>query len=138
MSPFAAWAVVLALLAGVAFLASGEEEGPAVPAPAPVETIAHRVEALRGLRFRELPQPKRVTPREAQREALESFDADYPPPRRREEATLYSALGLLDDDVDFREISKEIFGEQVAGYYDPRDGRLRIVEGAATGDRVLT
>ena len=30
-----------------------------------------------------------------------------------------------------------LFEQGVAGYYDPRDGRLRVVTGAATSDRVL-
>ena len=34
-------------------------------------------------------------------------------------------------------MSRSLFGEGVAGYYDPRDGRLRVVEGAGTGTRVL-
>jgi hypothetical protein len=136
MGPFAVWFVLLALLAPLAFLADSPEE-PATAPVASVETIAHRVETLRGLRFRQLPQPKRVTPQEAQREALESFDSDYPPARRQEDETLYGTLGLLPRDVDLKELSESVFGEQVAGYYDPRDGRLRIVESAATGGRVL-
>ena len=36
-----------------------------------------------------------------------------------------------------RDISAETFSQGVAGYYDPRTKRLRIVKGAATGSRVL-
>jgi hypothetical protein len=38
-------------------------------------------------------------------------------------------LGLIEPDVDLREVSGSVFGEGVAGYYDPRSKRLRIVSG---------
>ena len=38
-------------------------------------------------------------------------------------------LGLIEPDVDLRSISASVFGEGVAGYYDPRSKRLRIVSG---------
>ena len=45
-------------------------------------------------------------------------------------------LGLLEPDVDLRGVSASIFGQAVAGYYNPRTG-LRVVEGAQTANRVL-
>jgi hypothetical protein len=135
MGPFAAWLVVLALLVPLAFLTGSEDEA-RTPALAPVETIARRVEALRELRFTELPVPLRVTPEQAREEALADFDAQYPAAQRRRDEKLYSSLGLLPAGTDMRELASDVFGEQVAGYYDPRNGRLRIVEGAATGGRV--
>jgi hypothetical protein len=38
-------------------------------------------------------------------------------------------LGLIEPEVDLRSISASVFGEGVAGYYDPRSKRLRIVSG---------
>ena len=38
-------------------------------------------------------------------------------------------LGLIEPGVDLRSISASVFGEGVAGYYDPRSKRLRIVSG---------
>ena len=46
-------------------------------------------------------------------------------------------LGLLEPDVDLRDVSASIFGEGVAGYYDPRTKRLRVVRGAQTENRFL-
>ena len=135
MSPFAVWVLVLALLVPLAVLTGGADE-PAAPAAAPVREIAERVERLRGLRFEHPPRVDSVTPEQATREALRDFDADYPAERRERDERLYAALGLLPADVDFRKLSEEIFGEQVAGFYDPRRERLRIVEGPATGNRV--
>ena len=114
----------------------GGEPRPAPRAPAPaadVATIAARVEALRGLRFRSRPVPQRVTPAQARREGLEDLDRSYPAARRRADEEVLKLLGLIEPDVDLRSISASVFGEGVAGYYDPRSKRLRIVDGATPG-----
>jgi hypothetical protein len=134
-TPLTVIAVLLVALLGLWFLT--EDEEPAAPAAAPVDVIAHRVEALRRLRFDELPEPLQVTSEEARREGLESLDRDYPADRRRADETIYKLLGLIGPEADLRELSGNLFGEGVAGYYDPRDGRLRVVEGTGTGTRVL-
>ena len=46
-------------------------------------------------------------------------------------------LGLLKPDVDLRKVSGTIFGQGVAGYYDPRTKHLRVVSGAQTTNRFL-
>ena len=134
-TPLAVIAVLLVALLGLWFLT--EDEGPSAPAAAPVDVIATRVEALRHLRFDELPEPLQVTSEQARRDGLASLDRDYPADRRRADETVYKLLGLIDPDADLRELSGNLFGEGVAGYYDPRDGRLRVVERAGTGTRVL-
>src|SRR3954471_562643 len=103
----------------------------------PVAIIADRVERLRGLRFRERPQPLRVSPARAQREGLADLDRGYPLARRRADQALYETLGLLPAGTDLRDVQSSVFGEQVAGYYDPRTGRLRIVDNAGTANPVL-
>jgi hypothetical protein len=115
---------------------SGGEAAVREPPPVPVRTIARRVEALRELRFRRLPAPVTVTAAQARREALEDLDRAYPPARRRADEEVLKLLGLLEPDVDLRSVSGAVFSEQVAGYYDPRTGRLRVVAGAG-GNRVL-
>jgi hypothetical protein len=130
-------AVLLAALLGLWFLTENEEEPAATPAAAPVDVIAQRVEELRRLRFEELPEPVEVTAEQARREGLESLDRDYPAERLEADETIYRLLGLMEPEDDLRELSGDLFGEGVAGYYDPRDGRLRVVEGAGTGTRVL-
>jgi hypothetical protein len=135
-TPLTVMAVLFAALLGLSFLTEGGEEDHEAAA-APVETIARRVEALRGLRFDELPRPERVSPEQAQRDGLRDLDRDYPEAQRRADEEILKLLGLIEPDVDLRDVSASLFGEGVAGYYDPRDGRLRTVAGAATGTRVL-
>ena len=122
--------IVLAGLLGLLALEGGDAPAarPARPA-ASVATIAARVEALRGLRFDSRPVPQRVSPAQARREGLEDLDRAYPESRRKADEEVLKLLGLIEPDVDLRSISASVFGEGVAGYYDPRSKRLRIVSG---------
>ena len=135
-SPLGIVGVVLVLLTAVAF--ATYDEPTKLPGVAPVEQIAERVETLRGVRFTDVPDPQTVSTSQARAEGLADLDRSYPAARREADQALYETLGLLPEGTDLREISASMFGEQVAGYYDPRNGRLRIVEGAAgTGNRVV-
>ncbi|HEX2409698.1 MAG TPA: hypothetical protein VHJ39_00915 [Solirubrobacteraceae bacterium] len=136
-TPFTIIAILIVALLGLWALTSEEEGAATAPAAAPVDVIAHRVEGLRSLRFTRLPTPVTVTPQQAVQEGLADFDRQYPPERRRADEEIYRRLGLLEPGDDLREVSRSLFGEGVAGYYDPRDGRLRVVEGSGTGTRVL-
>src|SRR4051794_10021976 len=126
------WAAIGSVLAGllVLLVLQGEaaEERPAQPAVG-VARIAARVEGLRGLRFRSRPDPQRVSPAQARREGLEDLDRSYPESRRKADEEVLKLLGLIDAGIDLRSISASVFGEGVAGYYDPRSKRLRIVSG---------
>jgi hypothetical protein len=92
--------------------------------------VARRVERLRGLRFDELPRPRTVTPEQARREGLRDLDRSYPEARRRADEEVLKLVGLLEPEHDLREIGSSVFGEQVAGYYDPRSKRLSVVRRA--------
>jgi hypothetical protein len=130
--------VVLALvLAGLAIAFEGGDERPAPLRADSVARITERVERERGLRFEHPPQPRLVSPERARREGLESLDEDYPPAQRRADADVLELLGLVPPGTDLREAAASTYGDSVAGYYDPRSGRLRIVKGAPTGNRVL-
>ncbi len=130
-------AVLFAALLALWFATEGEEEPAAAPPIAPVATIAERVAALRDLEFEEIPRPVAVTPDEARAEALEEFDAAYPPKRRRADEDVLKMLGLIEPEQNLRDLAASLYGSGVAGYYNTKDGRLRTVSGAATGTRVL-
>jgi hypothetical protein len=129
--------LALALIGLALVLGDGGDRPAPLPPAAPVAQIAQRVERLRGLRFTARPVPVRVPPAQARREALATLDADYPPTRRRADAEVLALLGLVAAGTDLRDVVAETYGEGVAGYYDPRSGRLRVVDGAQTGNRVL-
>ena len=138
-TPFAVIAVLLVALLALAALTEGggEQEEAAAPGTAPVRVIAGRVEALRDLRFERMPRPVRVDAAQARREGLAELDRTYPEERRRADEEVLKLLGLIEPDADLRELAATLYGEGVAGYYDPRTERMRVVAGAATGTRVL-
>ena len=137
--PFAVIVTLTVILAACALLLEREDgERAAAPLrPDPIERIIDRVERERGLPFTREPDPQEVTADRAREEGIESLDEDYPPARRRADAELLVLLGLLPAGTDLGEAAASTYGEGVAGYYDPRSGRLRIVEGAQTANRVL-
>ena len=131
-------AAVLAVLALV-FDGGGEDGAARRPPlrPDPIERIIARVERERSLTFTRDPDPRTVTAARARAEALESLDEDYPPARRRADADVLELLGLLPPGTDLGAALADTYEAGVAGYYDPRSGRMRIVEGAQTANRVL-
>jgi hypothetical protein len=128
--PFAA---ALALILAGAALLGGGGEGDGSAAGPDVARIARRVEALRGLRFERRPVPQRVSAAQARREGLEDLDRSSSAVRRRVDEEVLKLLGLIEPSADLRTLSASVFGEGVAGYYDPRSERLRIVAGATPG-----
>jgi hypothetical protein len=137
--PLAIVVCVAVLLAAAALLFDdGGQDGAAAPLrPDPIERIIDRVERERGLTFERDPDPLAVTPEQARREGVESLDRDYAPARRRADAELLALLGLLPPGTDLGEAAASTYGDGVAGYYDPRSGRMRVVQGAQTANRVL-
>jgi hypothetical protein len=140
-TPMAVILAVLVLLIGVSVATGWDEDAggskSASARVAPIGTIEARVERLRGLDFTTRPVPQTVTPAQARREGLADLDRSYPTSRRLADEEVLKLLGLIDAKVDLRAASASVFGEQVAGYYDPRTRRLRVVSGASTSGRVL-
>jgi hypothetical protein len=139
---------VLAALAVGALLLGGSGSSPASHAgstaagraavtPAHIARIERRVEALRDLRFRHPVPVAVVSPAQARREGLADYDRSESVERRRENEELLKLLGLLPAGADLRQIEASVYGEQVAGYYDPRRKRLALVRGAGVDDVTL-
>jgi hypothetical protein len=136
--PFAIIVILTVVLAALAIVTDEGSETPAAALrPDPVERIIERVERERGIDFRRDPDPQQVSPAQAREEALASLDADYPPARRRADEQVLTMLGLLPPGTDLGDTAAATYEDAVAGYYDPRTGRMRIVEGAQTANRVL-
>jgi hypothetical protein len=86
--------------------------------------LVRTTEELRGLRFLEAPIIKVVTEEELDErvraqivEDAEDFPADE---------ALYKLLGLLDAEVELETLLLDLYGEQVAGYYDGETGELVV------------
>jgi hypothetical protein len=125
--------LLLAILIPIGFLTDESGGGGTTP----VATIAKRVEELRGLRYRSIPEPERVTPRQVTRDGLADLDRRYPAAARHVDEAFYERLGLLPRGTDLRDVSGSVFASQVAGYYDPATKELKVVTGTATANRVL-
>ncbi|HZV75761.1 MAG TPA: hypothetical protein VFF79_18785 [Conexibacter sp.] len=112
--------------------------GAAAPVtPAHVALIERRVEGLRGLRFRHAVPVAVVSPAQARREGIAEYDRSEPVGQQRASEELLKLLGLLPAGADQRRIEATVFGQQVAGYYDPRRKRLALVRGAGLDDVTL-
>lgn len=102
---------------------------------AQLEDLFAEAEEVRGLRFSSTPVILVVGPQELEariREDIEEQSEDIPA-----DEALYKLLGLLDPAADFETMLMDLYGEQVAGVYDPetdevvvgaRQGSLSIVE----------
>lgn len=86
--------------------------------------LVRKTEELRELRFLEPPTISVVTDAELEQRvrALFEEDADDFPA----DEALYKLLGLLDSDDDLEQILTDVYGEQVAGFYDGETGELVV------------
>ena len=126
---------VLALMIALVLLTGDEPEpvaeGTRAARIAPVPQIARRVEEIRSVRFRDVPEPETVSAQRARDEGLEALDEEYPAAERRRDEAVMRLLGLVPEAVDLEEVYSRIYETQVGGYNDPVRKRLRVVEGAA-------
>jgi hypothetical protein len=96
--------------------------------PEPVQeellSLVRTTEEIRGLRFQEPPTIVVVTDEELEarvREQIEEESEDFPA-----DEALYKLLGLLEPEVNLQTMLTELYGEQVAGYYDGDTGELVV------------
>jgi hypothetical protein len=98
--------------------------------------LVRTTEEIRGLRFLEPPIISVVSEEELEsrvRQQIEEESEDFPA-----DEALYKLLGLLDDEVDLASLLTDLYGEQVAGYYDGDTGELVVpirVEGFSVVQR---
>jgi hypothetical protein len=67
------------------------------------------------------------------REELESYllfklDQELPPDEARHLTRTYFLMGLVDEDLDLRELLVSVYREQVAGFYDPDSTALFVMD----------
>jgi hypothetical protein len=86
--------------------------------------LVRTTEEIRGLRFMDPPIILVVSEAELEervRGQIEEESEDFPA-----DEALYKLLGLLEDDVDLQSLLLDLYGEQVAGYYDGETGELVV------------
>ena len=96
---------------------------------AAIEKLARAAESVRQLRFQH-PITIEIEDGIAIASSLHDQIEDEEIERAR---LLYGALGLIDPDADLRALFSEVLGEQVIGYYDPKETRLVIRDDVMDG-----
>lgn len=92
-----------------------------------VELLA-TTQDLRELPFLELPKVAVVTPAELAERVKDQIDEDLENVDR--DAALLRLLGLLPADTDLATLYRDLYGEAVAGFYDPELGELVVPSGS--------
>lgn len=86
--------------------------------------LVRTTEEIRQLRFQEPPTISLVTDEELEervRSQIEEEAEDFP-----SDEALYKLLGLLDEEIDLTTLLLDLYGEQVAGFYDGDTGELVV------------
>ena len=86
--------------------------------------LVRETEEIRGLRFVDPPMITVVTDEELEarvRALIEEEAEDFPA-----DEALYKLLGLLEEEVDLETLLIDLYGEQVAGFYDGETGELVV------------
>ncbi|HST42243.1 MAG TPA: hypothetical protein VLK58_22180, partial [Conexibacter sp.] len=141
-TPEIAVLAVLALLIAGGLLfggAGGSDDGGGGEAISPqrLARVEQRVEELRGLDFK---RPVRVTvmsPEEVRAYGVREERAASSRARDAASEELLKLLGLIAPDVRLSAVTESVYGEQVAGFYDPRTERLALVSGVGIDDATL-
>ncbi|HEV8572188.1 MAG TPA: hypothetical protein VGR49_03935 [Actinomycetota bacterium] len=109
-------------------LAGGGSEGAReVPDTSTVDGVARELEDIRELSFRELPEPRYLSPAQMSAEVAASFEEDYPTEEAEDDERTLAMLGAIPPDTDLKATLSGLVGEQVAGFYDPDTGDLVVL-----------
>jgi hypothetical protein len=99
-------------------------EGVSEEVRAQLAELINVAQEMRGLPFLTPPVIRIVTEEELEalvRADIEEQSEDFPA-----DEALYKMLGLLSDTVDFEQIVLDLYGEQVAGFYDGDTGEIVV------------
>lgn len=91
---------------------------------AQLEELIGVAQEIRGLPFLEPPNITVVSDEELEQRVREDIVED--PEDFAADEALYKTLGLLSQDADFEQILLDLYGEQVAGFYDGETGEIVV------------
>jgi hypothetical protein len=116
-----------AALLATALAASAQEEEKKL-GDKDVKELQGIVEELRGLKFKK-PVKVNVQGEKALLEMItKSLDEEMPPEKMAKLERVYKKLGLIPQDMNFRETLVGMLGDSVGGYYDPKTKQLYLIE----------
>lgn len=115
-----------------------------VRAPLGVDSLLARTDAIsqeivsgRGLALRTPLQKQGITQEEVRARLLVDFDKELKPGELESEALVYKRLRLIPADTDYKKLLIDLLTEQIAGFYDPDDKTLYLVEGVMPEEGAL-
>ena len=106
---------------------------------ATMQEIEQQVSQLRGLPLIEEVPKLLISPEALQKKVEDEFFADYSDEDARQDVLVFSLLGLIPDDFDLKTFYHELYGEQIAGFYDSETKEIYVVGSSAfTGHEKMT
>lgn len=135
--------LVIALAFGLVVAACGDDTVTPTSTPTTVvdaaglrddlDDLVAAAEAVRGLQFFDLPTITVVSSAELADRVKAQIDEELDPEEMAVLQSLYELLGLLDGSVDLVQAYRDLYAEQVGGFYDDDTGELVVA-----GDEALT
>lgn len=111
----------------------------AAPPAGELRELQQQVVGLRGLAPTGPVAESLLTSEDLRHQVLDDFLGDYTREQADGDALLLSLLGLLEPGTDLQTLYRELYTEQVAGYYDSAADRMYVLAGSAwTGVERLT
>jgi len=102
--------------------------------PKPAERVKAKLVAARGLTFRQPVPVEAVTVAEARTMLERELHAQYNSQELATLSRIYAMLGLVPAGTDLEHAYLELYSAQIAGFYDPIERRMVLVEDAVTPD----
>ena len=97
------------------------------------ETIEDQVQELRGLNATEDFDRELITGDDLQDKVKNEFFVDYTDEEARQDVIVLSTLGLLPPGFDLKQWYTDLYGEQIAGFYDDEVKTMYVVQGEGFG-----
>ncbi|MEA4812348.1 MAG: hypothetical protein VB108_07260 [Anaerolineaceae bacterium] len=98
-----------------------------------MDAIEQEVSKLRGLTLQQTLKRDFLTPKELEERVTTEFFKDYTPEKADKDVTTLSLLGLLPKGFDLSAFYKQLYAEQIAGYYDNETKLMVVVAGQHFG-----
>ncbi len=112
-------------------------EPPSVDAQ--MDKIQQQVTAIRGLSMNAPLDRAMMTTAELKDVVVNDFFKDYTPEMAKRDADVLSAVGLLEPGFDLLQFYKDLYSEQIAGYYDSTTKEMYVIsDGGFTGLERMT
>ncbi len=100
---------------------------------AQMETIERQVVSLRGLQATAPIDRVLLSPEDLRQRILDDFLADYSAQEARDDARVLALFGLLPPGFDLWNLYRDLYSEQVSGYYDAETRTMFVVQGERFG-----